>query len=87
MAGQENAANVSLTELKALPALQERDQSRRRFGDGGGVRGGRGFGDRANARFSGSKGGGRGVGGFSRSGGRFSGGSGGFKGRNGGNKW
>ncbi|CBI24488.3 unnamed protein product, partial [Vitis vinifera] len=36
LAGQENAANVSLEVLKALPRLQERDQSRGgRFGGGG----------------------------------------------------
>ena len=64
--GQENAANVSLEVLKALPRLQQRDQSRGgRFGDGGrggGNRFGRGGGGR-NGRFSNdrfSNGGGRG---------------------------
>ncbi|PON69992.1 DEAD-box ATP-dependent RNA helicase [Parasponia andersonii] len=62
LTGQENAANVSLEVVKALPPLQERDQSRGgRFnsGSGGGGRfsfgrGGRngGFSDRKNDRFS-----------------------------------
>lgn len=54
-AGQENAADVSLEVLKALPSLQERDQSRGRFGSGG--RGG--FGDRngGGGRFSFGRGG------------------------------
>ncbi|KAL0452546.1 UNVERIFIED_CONTAM: DEAD-box ATP-dependent RNA helicase 7 [Sesamum latifolium] len=56
LAGQENAAGVSLEVVKSLPRLQEREQSRGRFGGGGG--GGRGgFSDR---RFSGGRGGGRG---------------------------
>ncbi|XP_027936540.1 DEAD-box ATP-dependent RNA helicase 7 [Vigna unguiculata] len=66
LSGQENAANVSLEVLKALPRLQQRDQSRGgRFGDGGrggGNRFGRGGGGR-NGRFSNdrfSNGGGRG---------------------------
>lgn len=85
LAGQENAANVSLEVLKALPRLQERDQSRGgRFGGGG--RGG-GFGGRGGGsnRFSGGRGG-RGGGGFSnRRNDRFSGGSNRGRGRN--NKW
>ncbi|KAL0382312.1 UNVERIFIED_CONTAM: DEAD-box ATP-dependent RNA helicase 7 [Sesamum calycinum] len=55
LAGQENAAGVSLEVVKSLPRLQEREQSRGRFGGGGGGRGG--FSDR---RFSGGRGGGRG---------------------------
>lgn len=85
LAGQENAANVSLEVLKALPRLQERDQSRGgRFGGGG--RGG-GFGGRGGGsnRFSGGRGG-RGGGGFSnRRNDRFSGGSNRGRGRI--NKW
>ncbi|XP_034710880.1 DEAD-box ATP-dependent RNA helicase 7 [Vitis riparia] len=85
LAGQENAANVSLEVLKALPRLQERDQSRGgRFGGGG--RGG-GFGGRGGGsnRFSGGRGG-RGGGGFSnRRNDRFSGGSNRGRGRS--NKW
>ncbi|KAG6657062.1 hypothetical protein I3843_04G058400 [Carya illinoinensis] len=76
LAGQENAANVSLEVLKALPSLQEREQSRGgRFGSGG--RGG--FGDRSGGRFSGGRGGrGGGGGGFSgRGNNRFNNGSGG----------
>ncbi|XP_015877985.2 DEAD-box ATP-dependent RNA helicase 7 [Ziziphus jujuba] len=73
LAGQENAANVSLEVLKALPSLQEKD---RRFGSGGGDRGGfrgrggkfsfgrggrdGGFSDRRNDRFSDRSGRGRG---------------------------
>ncbi|PSR93392.1 DEAD-box ATP-dependent RNA helicase [Actinidia chinensis var. chinensis] len=57
LAGQENAAGVSLDVVKELPCLQERDQSRGgRFGSGG--RGG--FGDRRSGgggRFSGGRGG------------------------------
>ncbi|KAJ9679149.1 hypothetical protein PVL29_021161 [Vitis rotundifolia] len=81
LAGQENAANVSLEVLKALPRLQERDQSRGgRFGGGG--FGGRGGGSN---RFSGGRGG-RGGGGFSnRRNDRFSGGSNRGRGRS--NKW
>ncbi|XP_050221579.1 DEAD-box ATP-dependent RNA helicase 7 [Mercurialis annua] len=40
LAGQENAANVSLQVVKTLPPLQEKEQSRGRFGGGGGGRGG-----------------------------------------------
>ncbi|XP_057422735.1 DEAD-box ATP-dependent RNA helicase 7 [Lotus japonicus] len=55
--GQENAANVSLEVLKALPRLQQKDQSRGgRFGDGGGRGGDRSWGN----RFSGGRGGGGG---------------------------
>jgi len=72
LAGQENATGVSLEVVKELPQLQEKEQSRGRFGSGGGFsrgrggggfsRGGRGgFSDRRNDRFSrGSGGGGRG---------------------------
>lgn len=77
--GADNAANVSLEVLKQLPPLQEREQSRGRFGGGG--RGG--FGGRGGNRFSGGRGGG-----FSdRRNDRFSGGSRGSKGRGGGNRW
>lgn len=78
--GVNNAANVSLEELKQLPPLQEREQARGRFGGGGG-RGG--FGGRGVNRFSGGRGGG-----FSdRRNDRFSGGSRGGRGRGGGNRW
>nr|XP_017258007.1 PREDICTED: DEAD-box ATP-dependent RNA helicase 7-like [Daucus carota subsp. sativus] len=69
LAGQENAAGVSLTVVKELPELQEKDRSQRggRFGGGrGGFGGGRfsggrggGFNDRRNDRFSRGRGGGR----------------------------
>ncbi|KAG6426479.1 hypothetical protein SASPL_110702 [Salvia splendens] len=62
LAGQENAAGVSLEVVTLLPNLQEREPSRGRFGGGGG---GRGFGDRRGARFGGGRGGG-GRGSFSR---------------------
>lgn len=80
--GQKNAANVSLQVVKELPRLQERDQSRGRFGRGGGFSGGRGGGN----RFGGRGGGGRG-GGFSgqRSNNRFGSGGGGRGG--GGKRW
>lgn len=82
LAGQENAANVSLEVLKALPPLQEKDQSRGRFGGGGGNRGHGGFNDRSGgSRFSGGRGG-RG-GGFSDRRNSFGGG----RGRSNGNKW
>ncbi|KAF2315728.1 hypothetical protein GH714_040260 [Hevea brasiliensis] len=56
LAGQENAANVRLEVLQALPPLQERDQSRGRFGGGGRGRGD--FSDRnGGGRFSGGRGG------------------------------
>ncbi|KAK3040131.1 hypothetical protein RJ639_027857 [Escallonia herrerae] len=75
LAGQENAAGVSLDVVKTLPRLQEREQRGGRFGSGG--RGG--FGDR--------RGGGRGGFGDRRSGGSFgdrrSGGSFGGRGRGG----
>lgn len=56
--GQHNAASVSLEVVKELPRLQERDQSRGRFGNGGrgGFGGGRG-GYGGNNRFSGGRGG------------------------------
>ncbi|KAK2980929.1 hypothetical protein RJ640_022908, partial [Escallonia rubra] len=77
LAGQENAAGVSLDVVKTLPRLQEREQRGGRFGSGG--RGG--FGDR--------RGGGRGSFGDRRSGGSFGGrGRGGsFGGRGRGGKW
>ncbi|GER41459.1 dead box ATP-dependent RNA helicase [Striga asiatica] len=53
--GQQNAAGVSLEVMKTLPPLQEREQSRGRFGGGNGGRGrGGGSSDR---RFSGGRGG------------------------------
>ena len=67
LAGQENAAGVSLEVVKELPQLQEREQPRGRFGGGRGgygggfSRGGRsGFFDRRNDRFGGGGRGGRG---------------------------
>lgn len=77
LAGQENAANVSLEVLKALPPLQERDQSRGRFGGGG-----RGGFDRNGGRFSFGRGGGRGG---DRRNDRFSGRPNSSRGRS--NKW
>ncbi|KVI04750.1 DNA/RNA helicase, DEAD/DEAH box type, N-terminal [Cynara cardunculus var. scolymus] len=86
-AGQENAGGVSLVVVNALPQLQEREQSRGRFGDGRG-----GYGNRR-----GGSGGGGGGGGFSRGGrvgysdrrnDRFPRGSGGGgRGRGGYKKW
>lgn len=68
LAGQENAANVSIEVLKALPTLQEREQSvGGRFGGGG-------------SRFSGGRGGGGRFSGGRGGGGRFSGGRGGGRG-------
>ncbi|KAJ9553241.1 hypothetical protein OSB04_017286 [Centaurea solstitialis] len=58
LAGQENAGGVSLVVVKALPQLQEREQSRGRFADGRG-----GYGNRR-----GGGGGGGGGGGYSRGG-------------------
>ncbi|XP_022765655.1 DEAD-box ATP-dependent RNA helicase 7-like [Durio zibethinus] len=79
LAGAENAANVSLEVLKKeLPRLQERDQSRGRFG------GRSGFGDRngGGGRFSGGRGG------FSgRRNDKFSNGSRGGGGRYNSKKW
>ncbi|XP_041002607.1 DEAD-box ATP-dependent RNA helicase 7-like [Juglans microcarpa x Juglans regia] len=73
LAGQENAANVSLEVLNTLPPFQERELSRGgRFGGGG--RGG--YGDRSWGRFSGGRGG-RGGGFSSRRNDRFTNGSGG----------
>lgn len=87
LAGQENAASVSIEVLKALPPLQERERSSGgRFGGGG--RGG--FGDRrfggrgGGGRFSGGRGGGRGGGFSDRRNDRF---SNGFKGGRVGKKW
>ncbi|KAK6936361.1 GUCT protein [Dillenia turbinata] len=69
LAGQENAANVSLEVVKALPPLRQREQSRGpRFGSGGRFGDGRGGG--FGSRFSGGRGGGRFGGGFRNSGGR-----------------
>lgn len=67
-AGQENAAGVSLEVVKELPQLQEKEQSRGRFGSGGGFSRGRGGGGGfshggrggRNDRFSRGSGGGRG---------------------------
>ncbi|KAH6770831.1 DEAD box RNA helicase [Perilla frutescens var. hirtella] len=54
LAGQENAAGLSLEVVKSLPTLQEREPSRGRFGGGGG-----GFSDRrGGSRFYGGGGGG-----------------------------
>ncbi|XP_062153642.1 DEAD-box ATP-dependent RNA helicase 7 [Alnus glutinosa] len=79
LAGQENAANVTLEVLKTLPPLQEREPSRGgRFGSGG--RGG--FGDRSGGRFSSGRGG-RGGAFSGRRNDRFS--NGGGRGR--GKKW
>ncbi len=64
--GAQNAAMVTVEEVKQLPPLQEREQS-------GGSRGGGRFGNR---RFSGG-GGGRGGGGRGFGGGRGRGGGGG----------
>ncbi|KAE9620994.1 hypothetical protein Lal_00019877 [Lupinus albus] len=80
--GQQNAANVSLEVVKALPRLQERDQSKvgRYGGGGGGGGGGRGFNDRSGGNRFGGRGGGRN--------GRFSNGFGGGRGGNrGGRRW
>lgn len=81
LSGQENAANVRLELLTTLPSLQERDQSRGRFGGGRGGGGG---------RFSGGRGADRNRGGFSNQrNGRFSNGFKGGRGRgnNGGKRW
>ncbi|CAI9260973.1 unnamed protein product [Lactuca saligna] len=79
LAGQENAAGVTLEVVKELPQLQEREQTRGRFGGGGG-RGG----DRRGSGGGGFSRGGRG-GGFSRG---FGGGGGGGRGGRGGyKKW
>ncbi|KAI5346948.1 Hypothetical predicted protein [Prunus dulcis] len=64
LAGQENAASVSIEVLESLPNLQEKEARGGRFGGGGGFRGGRfgrgGGSDRRNDRFSNRSGGGRG---------------------------
>ncbi|XP_028756406.1 DEAD-box ATP-dependent RNA helicase 7-like [Neltuma alba] len=90
LAGQENAANISLEVLEELPRLQERDQSRGgRFGGGG--RGG--FGNNRSGRgnkFSGGRGGGKNGGFSNQRSDRFSGGSYGGRGRGGnrgGKRW
>ncbi|KAK4489503.1 hypothetical protein RD792_005312 [Penstemon davidsonii] len=62
LTGVGNAAGVTLEVVKSLPPLQEREQSRGRFGGGGG-------------RFSGGRGGGGGRGGFRFGGGRGRGGN------------
>ncbi|KAL5746155.1 hypothetical protein ACOSP7_027301 [Xanthoceras sorbifolium] len=67
LSGQDNAANVSLEVVKTLPRLQEREESRGRFGGGGGRGGfgrfsggrGGGFSNRRNDRFSSGSGRGR----------------------------
>ncbi|XP_075484208.1 DEAD-box ATP-dependent RNA helicase 7-like [Primulina tabacum] len=57
LAGQENAAGVSLEVVKSLPSLQQKEQaSGGRFGGGGG-RGGGGYSGRRNGGFSGGRGG------------------------------
>ncbi|XP_065870761.1 DEAD-box ATP-dependent RNA helicase 7 [Euphorbia lathyris] len=72
LAGQENAANVRLEVVETLPPLQEKEQSRGRFGGGGSSGRGRNGGGRFGS------GGGRGGWGSNRRNDRFSGG---------GNKW
>ncbi|CAN0891610.1 DEAD-box ATP-dependent RNA helicase 7 [Linum grandiflorum] len=68
LTGAENAANVTLEVVKILPALEEKDQSRARFGGGGGrgygggYGGGSRFGGRGGGRGGGYGGGGRGGG-------------------------
>ncbi|KAL2454283.1 DEAD-box ATP-dependent RNA helicase 7 [Abeliophyllum distichum] len=52
LAGQENAAGISLEVLKSLPPLQERESRGGRFGGGRG-----GFSDRRAGRFGGGRGG------------------------------
>ncbi|KAI4347459.1 hypothetical protein L6164_008271 [Bauhinia variegata] len=83
LAGQENAANLSLEVLNALPRLQERDQSR------GGRFGGRGgFGDRSGGgnRFGG-RGGGRNGGFSNQRNNRFSNGGGRGRDNKGAKRW
>ncbi|GLU20970.1 hypothetical protein SLE2022_371420 [Rubroshorea leprosula] len=82
LSGAENAGGVSLDVLKELPRLQERDQSRGRFGFGSGGRGG--FGDRNGGRGGGRFSGGRGGRGGSsdRRNNRYSNGWSGGRGRN-----
>ncbi|KAB2596588.1 DEAD-box ATP-dependent RNA helicase 7-like [Pyrus ussuriensis x Pyrus communis] len=65
LAGQENAANVSITVLKSLPDLQEKESRNTRFGGGGrfGRGGGGGF---RNDRYSNNRSGGGGGGGGGR---------------------
>ncbi|KAI9076706.1 hypothetical protein K1719_041346 [Acacia pycnantha] len=77
LTGSENAANVNLEVLEALPSLQEREQSRGRFGGGRGGGGNRFSGGRSGGRFSNDRNG------------RFSNNSGGGRGRSnfGGNRW
>lgn len=87
VAGQDNAAGVSLDAVKTLPRLQDRDQARAgRFGSGG--RGGfsdRRFGSGGRGGFSGGRGG---RGGFSdRRNDRFSKGQGGRGYGNNSSKW
>ncbi|TQD78226.1 hypothetical protein C1H46_036227 [Malus baccata] len=59
--GQENAANVSITVLKSLPDLQERESRKTRFGGSGRFGGGRGGGF-PNDRYSNNQSGGGGRG-------------------------
>ncbi|CAN1180555.1 DEAD-box ATP-dependent RNA helicase 7 [Linum perenne] len=76
LTGADNAANVTLEVVKTLPALEEKDQSRARFGGGRGYSGGYGGGGGGN-RFGGRGAGGRGGrGGYGGGGGR---GGGGYK--------
>ncbi|XP_068634454.1 DEAD-box ATP-dependent RNA helicase 7-like [Aristolochia californica] len=80
LAGQDNAEGVTIVVLKELPPLQDKDQSRGRFGDqfrGGNGRGGR-FGGGRGGSFErrGNNGGGRFSGGR---GGGFAGGRGSFR--------
>ncbi|KAK9063235.1 hypothetical protein SSX86_017105 [Deinandra increscens subsp. villosa] len=89
LAGQENGGGVRLVVVKELPPLQEREQSRGRYGDGCG-----GFGNRRGGGGGGGRGGGFSQGGrvsFSdRRNDRFprgSGGGGGGRGRGGYKKW
>ncbi|KAL0304160.1 UNVERIFIED_CONTAM: DEAD-box ATP-dependent RNA helicase 7 [Sesamum radiatum] len=74
LAAKKNAAGIKLEEVKSLPRLRERDQSRGgRYGSGG-----RGGFSNGRGGFSGGRGGGGGRGSFSnRKDGRFSGGRGG----------
>ncbi|CAL0333220.1 unnamed protein product [Lupinus luteus] len=61
LTGQKNAGNVSLEVVKALPRLQEREESKMgRFGGGGRGFGGSRFGGRGGSRFGGGRGGNRG---------------------------
>lgn len=78
-AGKENASDVSLEVLKALPLLQQRDQSR------GGGRSGDGNGRGGGSRFSGGRSGGGRNGRISND--RFSNGGGRGRGNSGVKRW